>query len=210
MFLMTHEEAAAQLQKLFDFNSIMESLPPDTEYERFYDIPGYEGLYKANKLGQIWNCRTESVMQPIKSHHNYKRIALRDASDHVNIYAIHRIIANMFVPNPYNYSEVNHKNEDGGDNRAFNLEWCTRDYNIHYGTRKERMSTEVASYDPKTRVITIYQSQLDASKATGASQGAISNACLGRAHTAAGRYWTIVPKDADPVYGITFDGVDML
>ena len=34
---------------------------------------------------------------------------------------------------------INHKDEDGTNNRLNNLEWCTHLYNMNYGTAKERM-----------------------------------------------------------------------
>lgn len=51
---------------------------------------------------------------------------------------IHRLVAKYFVPNPYNYKEVNHKDENKTNNHAENLEWCTRKYNVNYGERSKK------------------------------------------------------------------------
>lgn len=48
-----------------------------------------------------------------------------------NLYA-HRIIANVFIPNPNNYPVVNHINGIRNDNSFNNLEWCTQSQNIKH------------------------------------------------------------------------------
>lgn len=54
-------------------------------------------------------------------------------------YLVHRLVAECFIPNPNGYKEVNHKDENKTNNTAENLEWCTRKYNMNYGTRTERV-----------------------------------------------------------------------
>jgi len=44
----------------------------------------------------------------------------------------HRAVAELFIPNPYNLLEVNHKNLNRKDNRAKNLEWVSRKQNLEH------------------------------------------------------------------------------
>ena len=46
--------------------------------------------------------------------------------------AIHRLVAESFIPNPNNYNQVNNKDENKHNNSVDNLEWCTSSYNIRY------------------------------------------------------------------------------
>ena len=48
---------------------------------------------------------------------------------------VSRIVAKAFIPNPNEYPEVNHKDENNQNNRVDNLEWCTTQYNLTYGHR---------------------------------------------------------------------------
>lgn len=43
---------------------------------------------------------------------------------------IHRLVAINFIPNPNNFSQVNHIDGNKDNNHASNLEWCTAQHNI--------------------------------------------------------------------------------
>ena len=51
---------------------------------------------------------------------------------------VNRLVAEHFIPNPLNLPQVNHKDENPLNNDASNLEWCTAEYNLNYGTRTKR------------------------------------------------------------------------
>jgi hypothetical protein len=45
---------------------------------------------------------------------------------------VHRIVAETYLPNPFNFSDVNHLDGDKLNNKVSNLEWCSRSANqIH-------------------------------------------------------------------------------
>ena len=51
-------------------------------------------------------------------------------------YRTHRIVAKLFVPNPHNYPEVDHKDGNPSNASANNLRWCTHQQNVDFS--KER------------------------------------------------------------------------
>ena len=59
---------------------------------------------------------------------------------------IHRLVAETFIPNPGNLSDVNHIDGDKSNNRADNLEWASRGSNIKHsydsGLRKAKKGEE--------------------------------------------------------------------
>lgn len=109
--------------------------------EEFRTIAGYEGLYSVSNLGNVRNDLTGKILKPQLNHHNYLRVRLwKDAK--AKGYFIHRLVAFAFIPNPDpdNFPEVNHLDEDKGNNCVENLEWCNRKYNANYGTARQRHS----------------------------------------------------------------------
>lgn len=105
-----------------------------------------------------------------------------------NLY-IHRLVAQLFVPNPNNYNEVNHKDEDKTNNCADNLEWCNREYNINYGTRLFRMSKQVEQYDLEGNFINSFESCNEAGRKTNITSANIGKCARGLRTHAGGYIW---------------------
>lgn len=93
------------------------------------DIPGFEGLYKVTFDGFVISCKTGLPMKQSKDKGGYLITCL---SKHGKKFynRTHRIVAELYLINPNNYPEVNHKDHDRTNNNVNNLEWCTRSYNL--------------------------------------------------------------------------------
>lgn len=155
------------------------------------DVVGFEGLYKVTSCGKVWSVRRKKWMKPYGAKGDYKMICLSVDGKH-NFDYIHRIVAKAYVPNPNNYPEINHKDEVRDHNWYQNLEWCTRDYNLRYGTRLERAKASGAMSGRTSKKVlcietgVIYPSTNAAAIALGSKQPNISATCNGRQKTCAG------------------------
>jgi len=69
-------------------------------------------------------------------------------------YMAHRLVAEAFIPNPNNLSQVNHKDENKTNNSVDNLEWCSPQYNSSYGTRKNRLSNSLKGNKNRAKIFT--------------------------------------------------------
>ncbi len=112
--------------------------------EEWKDVVGYEGLYMVSNKGRIKSLRNKNGVEIMRQRTDraYCSVSLK-VNQKSKIFFVHRLVAMAFVPNPFNYPEVNHKDEDKKNNNADNLEWCTRSYNINYGTRPARYSQKM-------------------------------------------------------------------
>lgn len=109
--------------------------------EQFKTILGYEGLYEVSNFGNVkslWYGK-DKILKPQADGGGYLFVWLcKDGKQ--KIHKVHRLVASAFIPNPDNLSQVNHKDEDKTNNRVDNLEWCTQEYNLNYGTRNTRVA----------------------------------------------------------------------
>jgi hypothetical protein len=69
--------------------------------------------------------------------------------------AIHRIIGEMFVPNPHGYKELDHIDRDKTNNRADNLRWCTRRENLA-NMDQSRSCKPIWAYPPGEDSLPLY------------------------------------------------------
>ena len=165
------------------------------EVEEWKDVKGYEGLYQVSNLGRVKSIiyDKEKILKP-KCARGYYQVHLCNKGVPIKTCYIHRLVAEAFIPNPTNLSEVNHKDENKLNNHVSNLEWCTRAYNNNYGTRKERV--KVAQRKPILCVETgeVYHSLQYAEEMTGINQSNICKCCKGKVKTAGGYHWRYVDK----------------
>lgn len=107
------------------------------EMEIWKDICGFEGLYKISSYGRIkslhyYGGNRVKILKPVKDSDGYLTIGIwKDKKRYSK--KMHRLVAEAFIPNPENFPQINHKDEDRENNHVENLEWCTNKYNVNYG-----------------------------------------------------------------------------
>lgn len=147
------------------------------------DFPGYlvSNLGRVKSLGRNYKYGAHGDMiLATNDRRGYRGVVLyRNGERHCK--AIHRLVAEAFIPNPYNWPCVNHKDENRTNNNANNLEWCTYEYNSNYGTATEKISKNVSrrviQYTKSGEKIREWESMTMASKHTGIPTPSISRSC---------------------------------
>lgn len=130
-----------------------------SNYGRVMSKGNKENRYKRN---------TDLILTPADNGHGYLFVNIEGKQKY-----IHRLVAETFIPNPNNYPEINHKNENKNDNSVDNLEWCDKKYNVSYS-----IAIKVKQINPKTKeVVSIYNSANQAAKAVNGKNGSILQCC---------------------------------
>lgn len=151
--------------------------------------------YEVNQYGQIRHKTRKHILKPRKNNGGYLYVCFKINGKNKN-FAVHRIVANAFIPNPNNCLEVNHKDYDRTNNCVDNLEWMDSSENKDHAMKKKENRTvrgkQVAQYSKDNELITIYPTVTEAAKSLKCSVSALSNCCLGRTKTSQGFIWRFV------------------
>lgn len=179
--------------------------------EIWKSVEGYEGIYQVSSFGRVrsldriiikphprntsmqMRCFCKGRILKLASYPNgYLTICLKNEGKKENC-LIHRLVGKAFVPGYFDGADINHKNEDRTDNRANNLEWCTRSYNLQYNGRAKRVGVvqgkAVEQWTLDGKLVATFDTIRRAEAATGISHNAISGCCQQKyGHKTAGGY----------------------
>lgn len=122
----------------------------DFPHELWKPVVGYETRYLVSNFGRVKSLPTEhrkytKILHQAKVNEHLTVLTYGDNGRRKQRY-VHRLVATAFIPNPYNLPFINHRDENGFNNRVRNLEWCTPKYNSNYGTLRQRISKAMEQY----------------------------------------------------------------
>ena len=148
--------------------------------------------YEVNQFGEIRHKKRKQILKPRPNRGGYGYVNFTINGIHKN-FAIHRIVANAFIPNPNGLEEVNHKDYNKLNNCVNNLEWVDSSKNKQHAYKKIEnhisRGKQVEQYSKSGEYITTYNTISEAAKAMNCCVAAISNCCLGRTKTSMGFQW---------------------
>ena len=155
------------------------------------DIKGYEGLYAITSCGKVWSYRAQKFLSQRKNNDGYLLVNLYKNGT-MKTYSVHRLVAEAYIPNPENKTEINHKDENKEHNWLSNLEWTTHKENINYGTRTTKAAAKLSKPVYCEELNKVFSSTIEAAHQLGIDQGSISKCCRGKRKTCGGYTWRYI------------------
>ncbi len=102
------------------------------------DVVGYEGLYKINKNGDVWGCKSKRfITLVLRGKDGGRYSAQLSKNDIRKAYYIHKLLAEHFIPNPDNLEMIDHIDGNKYNNSLENLRWATASTNMYNKGRQK-------------------------------------------------------------------------
>lgn len=173
--------------------------------EEWKPVVGFEGYYEVSNYGNVRSLDRTTIYKNGRVHHTAGRhlaISLNSQGYRKTIFSVNgkhatprvcRLVAMAFIPNPNNFPQVNHKDENKLNDCADNLEWCDCKYNNNYGTapmrRIEGRKKPINQFTLDGQFVCRWSCASDAEKKTGVYHSHIAQCCKGKFKQMGGYVW---------------------
>lgn len=174
--------------------------------EIWKDIAGYENLYQVSNLGNVislFRTNKPKTLKPTPSNCGYYKVQLYK-NGHPQMFYVHRLVAEAFIPNPNKKSQVNHIDGIKSNNCLTNLEWVSpsenQKHSISLGLRSSspmvgkigklnHQSKPIMQFSKSGDLIKVWDCISDASRYFNCKPSNISNCASGRYKSSQGYVW---------------------
>lgn len=167
--------------------------------EQWKPVVDYEGLYEVSNLGRVKNCRNDKIRKLQVYNTGYVYVHLRNKKISETP-MVHILVAQAFIPNPENKSEVHHIDRDRTNNCVENLMWVTKEEHaaLHkdkYDKIADMFSIPVYQYTLDGRFVKEWKSTADIDRQMGYKHGNIWACCNGVYASSNGYQWSYTKYD---------------
>lgn len=125
--------------------------------KQFRDYP-----YLVSELGEVFRKGSKRALKLEHCNTGYKRVSLC-VGGKVERFLVHRIVGELYCPNPENKPDINHIDNERSNNHYMNLEWCSHSENMRHCHKQDRCSNIVASNAAKDKNLANTISKLEKS-----------------------------------------------
>ena len=165
------------------------------EFDSCYVSPGGAILSTVNRLPRI-------LKNSKSKFSGYHRLSIKNKGGNHSMRYVHRLVAQVFIPNPDNLSDVDHIDGDIDNNDISNLRWLSHKDNTHNAFNShERIGQKgKVPAKPVLRIEDrkVYKSITKADKDMGVCSGYVSSALTGRVKTIKGySFRLLTPEDPE-------------
>lgn len=124
------------------------------ESEEWRDVVGSEGCYIVSSFGRVISLSHQHLnrderyvtktrlLKPVLTTHGYHQVGV-NINGKWRKCALHRLVAQAFIPNPNNYPVIDHIDCNKLNNNANNLKWCSMLINNNNPSTKARRRAAV-------------------------------------------------------------------
>lgn len=134
--------------------------------------------YFITSCGRVWSYKSNKFLTLDTNKDGYKRIKINGKN-----YAVHRLVAEKYIPNPNNLPEIDHIDTCRKHNWVSNLQWINRKDNVQKSIGFKVRCIETGE---------TFNSLADASRSVGKNPGAISKAFSRNSNYCGGYHWEMI------------------
>lgn len=162
--------------------------------ENWMNIKQYEGLYQVSSLGRVKSfprngtIGIEKIIKPTFDKYGYLQVILCNKNH--KCFRIHRLVAEMFIPNPQNKDTVNHIDGNKLNNNIRNLEWNSiEENNDNAYILKLNKKTPILQFDKNNNFIKSWDSLREIERVLGFNHSNILQCCKNKYKQMNGFIW---------------------